>query len=108
MRTIRDCYPRRLRVYWVQDGRSANWPPDVREFADAYNIELVLISTYASYLNRIEAHFRLITEVVVDNADYLNWDSFAHALARRIQHRNGPEGDHRIWQLERKLTVLAA
>jgi transposase len=108
MRTIRDCYPRRLRIYWIQDGLSANWTPDVREFAENNNIELVPIPTYASYLNRIEAHFRPITEFVVNNADYLDWDSFAHALARHIQHRNGPHRDHRIAELERKLTILAA
>jgi transposase len=31
--TIRSCYPRRLRLYWIQDGLSANWTPDIREFA---------------------------------------------------------------------------
>ena len=63
--------------------------------------------TYASYLNRIEAHFRPINEFVVSNADYLDWDAFAHALARHIQHRNGPDRDRRIAALERKLTITA-
>ncbi len=71
------------------------------------NIEVVPIPTYASYLNRIEAHFRPITDFVVNNADYLDWDSFAHALARHVQHRNGPDRDRRIAALERKLTIAA-
>jgi len=107
MRTIRSCYPRRLRIYWIQDGLSANWTPDIREFAAANNIELVPTPTYASYLNRIEAHFRPINEFVVSNADYLDWDAFAHALARHIQHRNGPDRDRRIAALEHKLTIAA-
>src|SRR5208282_1117461 len=86
----------RLRIYWIQDGLSANWTPDVREFAENNNIELVPTPTYASYLNRIEAHFRPITKFVVNNANYLDWHAFAHALARHIEHRNGPHRDHRI------------
>jgi transposase len=107
LRMIRLCYPRRLRLYWIQDNLSANWTPDVRTFAAENNIELVPLPTYASYLNRVEAHFRPITEFVVNNADYLDWDSFAHALARHIQHRNGADRDRRIAALERKLTVAA-
>ncbi len=61
----------------------------------------------ASYLNRIEAHFRPIKEFVVSNADYLDWDAFAHALARHVGHRNGPDPDRRIAALERKLTIAA-
>lgn len=107
MRTIRSCYPRRIRLYWIQDGLSANWTPDVREFAADNNVELVATPTYASYLNRIEAHFRPINEFVVSNADYLDWDAFAHALARHVQHRNGPDRDRRVAALERKVTIAA-
>jgi len=107
LRTIRSCYPRRIRLYWIQDGLSANWTPDVREFAAHNNVELVPIPTYASYLNRIEAHFRPINEFVVANADYIAWDAFAHALTRHVQHRNGPDRDRRITALERKLTIAA-
>ncbi len=107
MRQIRACYPARQRIYWIQDNLSANWVPAICTFAAAHNIELVPIPTYASYLNRIEAHFRPINEFVVSNADYLDWDAFAHALARHIQHRNGPDRDRRIAALERKLTIAA-
>ena len=107
MRTIRRCYPRRLRIHWIQDGLSANWTPDIRAYAAEHNIELVPTPTYASYLNRIEAHFRPIGEFVVSNADYLDWDAFAHALARHVGHRNGPDRDRRIAALERKLTIAA-
>jgi transposase len=107
MRQIRLCYPRRIRLYWIQDNLSANWTPAIREFADHNDIELVPLPTYASYLNRIEAHFRPITEFVVNNADYLDWDAFAHALAAHIRHRNGPERDRRVAERERRLMVAA-
>ncbi|MGH3101459.1 MAG: IS630 family transposase, partial [Thermoleophilia bacterium] len=82
LKQIRACYPTRLRIYWIQDNLSANWTPDIRAYAAANNIELVATPTYASYLNRVECHFLPISEFVVKNADYLDWDAFAHALAR--------------------------
>ena len=80
MRQIRLAYPRRIRIYWIQDGLSSHWTPDIRAFADTNNIELVPTPTYASYLNRIEATFGTIDEFVCKNADYLDWDAFGHAL----------------------------
>jgi Rhodopirellula transposase. len=90
MRQIRLAYPKQIRLYWIQDGLSSHWTPDIRTYADANNIELVPTPTYASYLNRIEATFGAIDEFVCKNADYLDWDAFAHALADHVQHRNSP------------------
>jgi len=33
LKQIRDSYPRRLRIYWIQDNLSANWTPDIRTYA---------------------------------------------------------------------------
>ncbi len=106
---IRGCYPKRLRIYWIQDNLSANWTPDIRAYADAHNIELVPTPTptYASYLNRVECHFLPISEFVVKNADYLNWDAFAFALARHITGRNGAHRDQRLIELERRRQIAA-
>ena len=78
-----------------------------REFAAQSNIELVPLPTYASYLNRIQAYFRPIIEFVVNNADYLDWDAFAHALAVHVLHRNGCARDRRIAERERRLMITA-
>jgi transposase len=107
MRQIRGCYPKRLRLYWIQDNLSANWTPDIRAFAAANNIELVPTPTYASYLNRIECHFLPISEFVVKNADYLDWDAFAHALADHVTYRNGEHRDARLTLLERRRQIAA-
>ena len=90
MKQIRLAYPRQIRIYWIQDGLSSHWTPDIRAYADANNIELVPTPTYASYLNRIEATFGAIDEFVCKNADYLDWDAFGHALADHLRHRNSP------------------
>jgi len=90
MQTIRLAYPRRQRLYWIQDGLSCHWTPAIRAYAEANNIELVPTPTYASYLNRIEATFGTLDEFVCKNADYLDWDAFGHALAEHVRHRNSP------------------
>jgi hypothetical protein len=107
MRTIRLCYPARQRIYWIQDNLSANWTPDIRAFADANRIQLVATPTYASYLNRIESHFRPLQEFAFNNTDYRDWDTAQRAVADYITHRNGTDRDRRIAALERKHRVAA-
>ena len=101
------CYPARQRIYWIQDNLSANWTPDIREFAATNRIELVPTPTYASYLNRIESHFRPIQEFVFNNTDYPDWDTAQRAVANYITHRNGDDRDRRIAALERKHRIAA-
>ena len=107
MRTIRLVYPARHKLYWIQDNLSANWTPDIRAFAAANKIELVPTPTYASYLNRIESHFRPIQELVFNNTDYRDWATAQRAVADYITHRNGTDRDRRIAALERKHRVAA-
>lgn len=107
MAQIRACYPARRRIYWIQDNLSANWVADIRAFAAANRIELVPTPTYASYLNPVECHFSAITQFVVANADYLDWDAFAFALARHIHYRNGDHRDHRLIAAETRHRIAA-
>jgi transposase len=107
MTQIRACYPARLRIYWIQDNLSANWTPDIRTYAAANKIELVATPTYASYLNPVECHFSAITQFVVANADYPNWESFAFALARHITYRNGDHRDRRLLAAENRHRIAA-
>ena len=83
MTQIRDAIPARRRIYWIQDNLSANWTPDIRAYAADHRIELIATPTYASYLNPVECHFFPITEFVVNNADYLDWDAFEPPRVRR-------------------------
>jgi transposase len=104
---IRAAIPARRRIYWIQDNLSANWTPDIRGFAETHKIELVATPTYASYLNPVECNFFPIQEFVVNNADYVDWDAFAWALARHVQHRNGPHRAKRIRLLEARHQIAA-
>jgi transposase len=90
MRQIRLAYPRRIRIYWIQDNLSCHWTPAIRAWAAVNNMELVPTPTYASFLNRIESTFGTIDEFVCKNADYLDWDAHGHALADHVRHRNSP------------------
>ena len=90
IRQIRLAYPAKVRIYWIQDGLSSHWTPEIRAFAAHNNIELVATPTYASYLNRIESTFGAIDQFVCKNADYRDWDTFEQALAEHVRHRNSP------------------
>ncbi len=104
---IRMRYRPGVRIYLVMDNLSTHKTQAIREWAAASNVELVFTPTYASFLNRIECHFWGIGEFVVKNADYLDWDAFAHALARHITYRNGPHRDRRLTELERRRQIAA-
>ncbi|MDN5933116.1 MAG: IS630 family transposase [Pseudonocardia sp.] len=109
MKTIRLAYPRRQRIYWIQDNLSAHWTPAIRTWATENNVELVPTPTYASYLNRIECHLGAIGEMVVKNSDYPDWQAFARAMAEHIRYRNTrAERDERILRAERRRLVKAA
>jgi transposase len=107
MRQIRLAYPARRRIYWIQDNLSANWVPTIRAFAAANKIELVPTPTYASYLNPVECHFSALSEFVVCNADYLDWDAFGYALAQHVRYRNTDHRDRRIAAAEAKHRIAA-
>ncbi|MBA3433244.1 MAG: IS630 family transposase [Actinobacteria bacterium] len=108
MRQIRLAYPPSTRIYWIQDNLSCHWTPAIRAWAEHSNVELVPTPTYASYLNRIESHFGAIGEFVVKNSDYLDWDSFGHAMAAHIRYRNQPERRHeRIARRSTRLSLVA-
>ena len=63
--------------------------------------------TYASYLNPVECHFSALTEFVVSNADYLDWDAFGYALARHVRYRNSDHRDHRLAAAEHRHRIAA-
>ena len=96
-----DAYPN----FSIQDNLSANWVPAIRAFAAGNRIELVATPTYASYLNPVECHFSALTQFVVANADYLDWDAFGYALANHVRYRNSDHRDQRLAAAEQRLRV---
>jgi hypothetical protein len=88
-----DALSAKIRIYLIADNLSAHKTPDIRQWAQENNVELVFTPTSASFLNRIECHFWAIGEFVVNNADYPDWNTFKKAMADHITYRNGPHRD---------------
>jgi hypothetical protein len=63
--------------------------------------------TYASYLNPVECHFSPISQFVVCNADYLDWDAFNFALACHTTYRNADHRDRRLTAIENRQRIAA-
>lgn len=104
---IRMRYRPKIRIYLIADNLSAHKTPDIRNWAQENNVELVFTPTYASFLNRIECHFWAINEFVVNNADYPDWMAVKKAMADHIHYRNGPHRDQRLLNAEQRLLIAA-
>ena len=102
---IRMRYPPRLRIYLI-DGQPLH-PQDHRhpQLGRRQQRRAGLTPTYASFLNRIECHFWAISEFVINNADYPDWDTLAKAMADHIHYRNRPHGGGPIAQIEARRRV---
>lgn len=100
-------YDPALRIYLVMDNLSTHKTQDIRDWAQASNVELVFTPTYASFLNRIECHFWAIGEFVVKNSDYPSWDALTAAMRAHIAYRNGPHRDQRLLRAEQRLLIAA-
>jgi hypothetical protein len=103
--SIRRRYPDHLRVYLVNDNLSLHWTPQIRAWAEAHNVELVATPTSASYLNRIECHFRPLREFVLNASDYASHAEVALAFRRYLRRRNTDHHTSRIRLLESRSRV---
>jgi hypothetical protein len=61
-----------------------------------------IVEVSFGYLGRL-----LASEFVVCNADYLDWDAFAFALARHVTYRNGDHRDRRLAAAETRHRIAA-
>jgi transposase len=104
-RTIRRRYPAHLRLYLVNDNLSLHWTPAIRDWTAAHNVELVPTPTSASYLNRIECHFRPLREFVLNASDYASHAEVAAAFRRYLRRRNADHHCSRIRLLESRSRV---
>jgi hypothetical protein len=102
---IRGRYPDHLRIYLVNDNLSLHWTPLIREWATMHNVELVPTPTSASYLNRIECHFRPLREFVVNASDYASHADVAVAFRRYLRRRNTDHQASRIRLLESRSRI---
>jgi transposase len=102
---IRRRYTPEQRIYLVNDNLSLHWTPATRAWAEGHNVELVATPTSASYLNRIECHFRPLREFVLYASDHTSHAEVALAFRRYLRRRTTDHHASRIRFLESRSRV---
>jgi len=102
---IRRRYPAHVRIYLVNDNLALHWTPDIRQWAELHNVDLVPTPTSASYLNRIECHFNPLREFVLNASDYSSHAEVAEAFRGYLYRRNSDHETARIRLLESRSKV---
>jgi transposase len=76
------------RVYMIQDGLSAHWTDEIREWAKKNRVTLVPTATNASWMNPVECHTGDIEKLALDGTDYRSWDDVDSAFQGAVCYRN--------------------
>lgn len=87
-KAIRRRYSPEITIHLVMDNLSAHWTDDIRAWAEHANVELVPTPTYASWLNRIEPEFGVMSEFVFANSDYRSHAEIQQATSAYLRRRN--------------------
>ena len=91
-RYLRSLYPPQVRIAIVLDNFSPHLSTKkdsrVGDWAAANNIELAYVPTNASFLNRIECHFRALRYFALDGTDHRSHDEQNSMIRRYIAWRN--------------------
>ena len=78
----RSKYPPDQRVYIIQDGLSAHWTPEVREWAKTHKVTLVSSATDASWMNPVECHAGPLQVAAMAGSDWWSWGEVDEAFRR--------------------------
>lgn len=108
-RYLRTLYPPEVRIGVVLD----NWSPHlttkkdsrVGDWAQANNVELAYTPHYASWLNRIEAHFQALRYFCVDGTDHPSHTEQASIIRRYIRWRNNNAADKALNDIVNRANV---
>jgi len=74
----------------------------VGEWAEANNVELAYVPTYASWLNRIEAQFTALRYFCIDGTDHDSHRQQASMIRRYIHWRNRNANDRALRELVKR------
>jgi transposase len=107
LRATRARWPESERIYAICDNLSSHLTEEVEHFCLANNITIVLVPTYASWLNPIEPHFLPLRRFVIDGSDYGDHHELAEAIASYLCWRNAHR-DLKLWLARWKNTLKAA
>jgi transposase len=75
-------YPEDQRVYIIQDGLSAHWTPEVRQWAAAHKVTLVPTATNASWMNPCETHAKFLQDTVLAGSEFHDWEEVRDEMRR--------------------------
>ncbi|MHB8604406.1 MAG: IS630 family transposase [Thermoplasmatota archaeon] len=81
-------YPKTQRVHIIQDGFSAHWTHDIKEWAARANVSLVPTATNASWMNPVECHAGDVQKLALDGTDHPSWLDVSLAFRRAVTYRN--------------------
>jgi transposase len=91
-RYVRSLYPPQVRIAIVLDNFSPHLSTQtdqrVGQWAAAHNVELAYVPTNASFLNRIECHFRALRYFALDGTDHRSHEEQNSMIRRYIFWRN--------------------
>jgi len=106
---IRARYPAATRLAFILDNFSVHKGDEVRDWADATNVEFAYTPHYASWLNRIEPQFTGLRYFCLDGTDHPDHETQAEPIADYIDWRNAHRDDPKLRHLTRRqLTRKAA
>ena len=77
----------------------------VGDWAKANNVELAYTPHYASWLNRIEAHFQALRYFCVDGTDHASHAEQASIIRRYIRWRNRNAADQALTAIVNRAKV---
>jgi transposase len=108
-RYLRSLYPPQVRIAIVLDNFSPHLSTKtdtrVGDWAEANNVELAYVPTYASWLNRIEAQFTALRYFCIDGTDHENHRQQASMIRRYIVWRNRHAEDEALCHLVKRANV---
>ena len=108
-RYLRTLYPPEIRIAIILDNYSphlsAKKNASVGDWAEANNVELAYTPHYASWLNRIEAHFQALRYFCVDGTDHATHTEQASIIRRYIRWRNKNATDKALNEIVNRTNV---
>ena len=108
-RYLRSLYPPEVPIAIVLDNfsphLSTNKDPRVGDWAEDNNVELAYTPHYASWLNRIEAHFQALRYFCVNGTDHTTHTQQASIIRRYIRWRNNNAADQALNDIVNRANV---
>lgn len=93
MQRERARYPRAQLVYWIQDGGSNHWTPEIRRWARKSRVRLVATATSASWMNPVESHAGDLQELALAGTQFTTPEEVKAAMDAAVAYRNEERKD---------------